>query len=198
MGLDLEYIDGQTPIDEDEKEGLLIETIATKGELDEFEQQNIEEAMQWVFGRKFKAKDVFTEKFICNLHKRMYGNVWAWAGDFRKSDKNIGINKYQIPVALKVLCDDAFFWVENKTFPPEEIAVRFKHRIVSIHCFPNGNGRHSRLMGDIINEKLYGREPFSWGAGNLIKQGNTRTSYLQAVKAADQGDYAPLLAFVRS
>ena len=113
MGLDLEYIDGQTPIDEDEKEGLLIETIATKGELDEFEQQNIEEAMQWVFGRKFKAKDVFTEKFICNLHKRMYGNVWAWAGDFRKSDKNIGINKYQIPVALKVLCDDAFFWVEQ-------------------------------------------------------------------------------------
>lgn len=68
MGLDLEYIDDQTSIDEDEKEGLLIETISTKGELDEFEQQNIEEAMQWVFGRKFKAKDVFTEKFICNYN----------------------------------------------------------------------------------------------------------------------------------
>lgn len=198
MGLDLEYIDGQTPIDEDEKEGLLIGTIATKGELDEFEQQNIEEAMQWVLGKKFKAKDIFTEKFICNLHKRMYGNVWSWAGVFRKSDKNIGIDKYQIPVALKVLCDDAFFWVENKTFPPEEIAVRFKHRIVSIHCFPNGNGRHSRLMGDIIIEILFGQEPFSWGAGNLSKAGDTRTTYLQAVKAADQGEYAPLLAFARS
>lgn len=198
MGLELDYIDGQTPIDEDEKEGLLIETIATKGELDEFEQQNIEEAMQWVFSRKFKAKDVFTENFICNIHKRMYGDVWAWAGEFRKTVKNIGIDKYQIPVALKVLCDDALFWVENGSYPPEEIAVRFKHRIVSIHCFPNGNGRHSRLMGDIIIEKLFGQEPFSWGAGNLLKAGDTRATYLQAVKAADQGEYAPLLAFARS
>ncbi len=198
MGLELDYINGQTPIDEDEKEGLLIETITTKSELNEFEQQNIEEAMQWVFGRKFKAKEIFTEKFICNIHKRMYGDVWAWAGKFRKTDKNLGIDKYQIPVALKVLCDDALFWVENGTYPPEEIAVRFKHRIVSIHCFPNGNGRHSRLMGDIIIEKLFGQEPFTWGAGNLSKAGDTRSTYLHAVKAADQGEYAPLFAFARS
>jgi Fic-DOC domain mobile mystery protein B len=198
MGLKLEYIDGQTPIDEDEKEGLLIETIATKGELDEFEQQNIEEAMQWVFGRKFKAADVFTERFIRNIHKRMYDGVWAWAGTFRKTDKNLGIDKYQIPVALKLLCDDTLFWIKNGTYPPEEIAVRFKHRIVSIHCFPNGNGRHSRLMGDIIIEKLFDQEPFSWGAGNLLKEGDTRKTYIQAVKAADQGEYAPLLTFARS
>ncbi len=193
----LEYIDGQTPIDEDEKEGLLIETIVTKAELDEFEQQNIEEAIQWVIGRKFKAKDVFTEKFICNIHKRMFGDVWTWAGEFRKTNKNIGIDKYQIPVALKVLCDDALFWLENETYPPEEIAVRFKHGIVSIHCFPNGNGRHSRLMGDIINEKLFGQEPFTWGTNNISTADDTRSTYLQAVKAADQGDYAPLLAFAR-
>ena len=198
MGLDLEYIDDQTPIDEDEKEGLLIETISTKGELDEFEQQNIEEAMQWVFGRKFKAKDVFTEKFICNLHKLMYSNVWKWAGEFRKTDKNIGIGKHQIPIELKVLCDDALYWVEHETYPPEEIAIRFKYRIVSIHCFPNGNGRHSRLMGDIIIEKIFGEEPFSWGTDNLSKEGDTRTTYLQAVKAADNADFAPLLDFARS
>jgi Fic-DOC domain mobile mystery protein B len=198
MGLELDYIDGQTPIDENEKEGLLIETIAAKGELDEFEQQNIEEAMQWVFGRKFKAKDVFTEKFICILHMRMFGQVWSWAGELRKTDKNIGMDKYQIPVALKVLCGDALFWVENETYPPEEIAVRFKHRIVSIHCFPIGNGRHSRLMGDIIIEKIFGQEPFSWGDGDLSKAGNTRKAYLQAVKAADHGDFTPLLCFARS
>lgn len=198
MGLELEYIEGQTPIDEDEKEGLRIETTSTKAELDEFEQQNIEEAMQWVFGRKFKPKVVFTEKFICNLHKRMFGNIWAWAGEFRKTDKNIGIDKFQIPIELKVLCDDTLYWMEHASYPPEEMAVRFKHRIVSIHCFPNGNGRHSRLMGDIIIEKLYGREPFSWGAGNLSKAGDTRKTYLQAVKKADQGDYAPLLTFARS
>lgn len=198
MGLDLEYIDGQTPIDEDEKEGLLIETITTKGELDEFEQQNIEEALQWVIGKKFKAKDVFTEKFICNLHKRMYNNVWAWAGNFRKTNKNIGIDKFQIPMSLKVLCDDALYWFENQTYPAEEIAIRFKHRIVSVHCFPNGNGRHSRLMGDIIIEKLFGQKPFPWGAANLSKANDTRSAYLKAVKQADQGNYKPLLDFARS
>lgn len=198
MGLDLEYIAGQTPIDENEKEGLRIETITTKGELDEFEQQNIEEAMQWVFGRKFKAKNIFTEKFICNLHKRMYSNVWAWAGTFRKTNKNLGIDTSKIPVELKVLCHDALYWIAHETYPPEEIAVRFKHKLVSIHCFPNGNGRHSRLMGDIIIEKLFGEEPFSWGAANLSNEGNTRTTYLQAVKAADIEDFAPLLDFARS
>lgn len=153
MGLDLNYINGQPPIDEDEKEGLLIETIATNSELNEFEQLNIEEALQWVFGRKFKAQEVFRDQFIRDLHKQMFGDVWAWAGKFRKTNKNIGIENYQIPVALKVLCDDALFWMNDDTYPPEEIAIRFKHRIVSIHCFPNGNGRHSRLMGDIIIEK---------------------------------------------
>ena len=198
MGLDLEYIDGQTPIDEEEKEGLRIETISTKGELDEFEQLNIEEALQWVFGKKFKPKQVFTEKFICNLHKRMYGNVWDWAGEFRKTNKNIGVDKHQISMQLKMLYDDALFWVENGTYPPEEIAIRFKHRIVSIHCFPNGNGRHSRLMADIIIEKLFAEEPFSWGVANLSKANDTRKSYLKAVKAADLNDYQPLLEFSRS
>src|SRR5690606_22276442 len=158
-----------TPIDEEEKEGLLIETISTKAELDEFEQLNIEEALQWAFGKKFKTKQVFTEKFICNMHKRMYGNIWAWAGTFRESEKNIGVDKHQIRINLKVLCDDAIYWSENKTYSPEEIAIRFKHRLVSIHCFPNGNGRHSRLMADIIIEKLFDKVPFSWGASNLSK-----------------------------
>ena len=198
MGLDLDYIDGQTPIDEDEKDDLLIKTVSTKAELNEFEQQNIEEAMQWVIGRKFKIQDVFTEKFICNLHKRMYGDTWAWAGEYRKSNKNIGIDKSQIPIEVKVLCDDALFWIDNQTFSPEEIAIRFKHRIVSIHCFPNGNGRHSRLMGDIIIEKLFNKEPFSWGAEGLSVECDSRRNYLQALKAADQGDYSLLLDFARS
>lgn len=158
MGLDLEYIDGQTPIDEKEKEGLRIETISIKAGLDEFEQLNIEEALQWVFGKKFKSKQVFTEKFIWDLHKRMYGNVWIWAGQFRKTDKNIEVDKHQIPMQLKVLCDDALFWIENETYATQEIAIRFKHRLVSIHGFPNGNGRHSRLMADVIIENLFDEE----------------------------------------
>ena len=198
MGLDLEYINGQTPLDEDEKEGLLIPTIATREELDEFEQQNIEEALQWILTKSFKAEAVLTEKFICNLHKRMYGGVWSWAGKFRKTNKNLGIDKWQIPVALKTLCDDSLFWVKNKTYSPEEIAIRFKHRIVSIHCFPNGNGRHSRLMADIIINKIYGLPMFSWGTGDLVHQGDTRSKYLKAVKEADNEMFQPLIEFARS
>lgn len=132
------------------------------------------------------------------VHKRMYADVWAWAGEFRKTNKNIGIDKWQIPTVLKYLLDDIRYWHENNTYPPDEIAVRFKHRIVSIHCFPNGNGRHSRLMADIIIEKIYKQPVFSWGAANLFSEGDARAAYLKAVKAADQGDYSLLLAFARS
>ena len=198
MGLDLDYIPGQTPLDEDEKEGLLIETIATRADLDEFEQQNIEEAVQWVLERSLKSMTILTEQFVKKLHQRMYGNVWIWAGDFRKSNKNLGIDKLEIPVALKMLLDDAAFWVENNTYPPNEIAIRFKHRLVSIHCFPNGNGRHSRLMGDIIIDKIFKEPMFSWGAENLIKHGEARSAYLSAVREADNGSYESLITFARS
>lgn len=198
MGLDLAYIDGQTPLEEEEKDGLLIPTIATRDELDEFEQQNIEQAIQWTLGRSFKPETIFTEKFIRMVHKRMYADVWAWAGEFRKSNKNIGVNKWQIPTELRHLLDDSQYWHENDTYPPDEIAVRFKHRIVSIHCFPNGNGRHSRLMADIIIEKIYEQPVFTWGGANLSSEGDVRAAYLNVVKAADQGDYSLLLAFARS
>ncbi len=180
MGLDLDYIDGQTPLDEDEKEGLLIPTIATRGELDEFEQQNIEQAVQWTLTRNFRQQAIFTEAFVRDLHKRMYGKVWAWAGEFRKTNKNIGVDKWQIPVELKTLLDDVNYWAEHNTYLPEEIAVRFKHRIVSIHCFPNGNGRHSRLMADIIIEKIYKQPLFSWGAN--LQRGRCTDSLPQSSK----------------
>ncbi|MGB4776475.1 MAG: mobile mystery protein B [Daejeonella sp.] len=198
MGLELEYIDGQTPLDEDEKEGLLISTIATRGELDEFEQQNIEQAIQWTLRRSFKTEDVFTEEFIKVVHKRMYGNVWEWAGKFRKTNKNIGVDKWQIATELKTLLDDIMYWIKNGTYPPEEIAIRFKHRLVSTHCFPNGNGRHSRLMADIVIEKIFKKPVFTWGATNLVQEGNARANYLNAIRAADAGNIEPLITFSRS
>jgi len=198
MGLDFAYINGQTPLDDDEKEGLLIPTITTRTELDEFEQQNIEEAILWILTRSLNAKTIFTEQFILRLHKRMYGNIWDWAGDFRKTNKNLGVDKWQISTALKILFDDSIYWVNHDTFSPDEIAIRFKHRIVSIHCFPNGNGRHSRLMADIIVDKIYNLPIFTWGTGNLVKQSDTRTNYLNAVREADKNNYEPLILFARS
>ena len=198
MGLDFEYFDGQTPLDDEESRGLLIPTIATRGELDEFEQKNIEQAVQWILTRSFKPETVFTEDFIRTVHKRMFGEVWAWAGEFRKTNKNIGIDKWQIPTQLKGLLNDAMHWYNNGTYSYDEIAIRFKHRIVSIHCFPNGNGRHSRIMADIIIAKLFKEAGFSWGAGNLVKKSNERTAYLKAVKEADAGNIHPLIVFSRS
>jgi Fic-DOC domain mobile mystery protein B len=198
MGLALEYTDGQTPLGEDEKEGLLIPTIATHGELNEFEQQNIEQAIAWSLGRTFKPDNVFTESFLKVVHQRMYGNVWAWAGEFRHTDKNIGVDKWQIPIELRKLLDDVRYWYDNDTYSPDECTIRFKHRLVSIHCFPNGNGRHSRLMADIVIEKLFKQSIYSWGAANLIKQDDARASYLKAIKAADAGNIQSLIDFARS
>ena len=169
MGLEFNYKDGQTPLDEEEKEGLKINSITTQGELDEFEQLNIEKAVEWTIHSKLKPETILTEKFIKNLHKRMYSDVWKWAGEFRKTENNIGIPWTQIGIELKNLLDDIKYWIENKTYSPEEIAIRFKHRVVSIHCFPNGNGRHSRMMTDIIMESIFENEIFPWHQSNMVK-----------------------------
>jgi Fic-DOC domain mobile mystery protein B len=198
MGLNSDYIDGQTPLNEEEQNGLLIPSITIREELDEFEQLNIEKAIQWTFGKKWKAEQLFSEKFVKDLHKRMYGEVWKWAGAFRESEKNLGIKSYLIPTELKVLLDDAIFWVQNDTYSPDELAIRFKHRLVSIHCFSNGNGRHSRLMADLIMEKLFNATFFSWGSSNLVKATETRKAYIKAVKMADKQDLQPLIVFAKS
>ncbi|MGB5417435.1 mobile mystery protein B [Algibacter sp.] len=198
MGLEFDYKDGQTPLDEEEKEGLKIKSITTQGELDEFEQLNIEKAVEWTIHTKFKLEKILTEKFVRDLHKRMYGDVWKWAGDFRKTEKNIGIPWTQIGIELKNLLDDTKYWIENKTFPPEEIAIRFKHRIVSIHCFPNGNGRHSRMMADIIMESIFENEIFSWHQSNMVKANETRNQYIKALREADKGNFKQLIEFAKN
>jgi Fic-DOC domain mobile mystery protein B len=198
MGLEFDYKDGQTPLDEEEKEGLKIKSITTQGELDEFEQLNIEKAVEWTIHTKFKLEKILTEKFVRDLHQRMYGDVWKWAGEFRKTEKNIGIPWTQIGIELKNLLDDTKYWIENKTFPPEEIAIRFKHRIVSIHCFPNGNGRHSRMMADIIMESIFGNEIFSWHQSNMVKANETRNQYIKALREADNGNFKQLIEFAKN
>lgn len=197
MGLNLTYSDGQTPLDEEEKEGLKIKSITIQKELDEFEQLTIEKAVEWTIRTKFKPEKILTEKFIKDLHTKMYGDVWKWAGEFRKTEKNIGIQWTQIGIAVKNLIDDTKYWIENNTYPPDEIAIRFNHRIVSIHCFPNGNGRHSRIMADIIIESIFRKEVFDWQKSNMVKAVETRKKYIQALKDADNGNILPLINFAK-
>ncbi|MFC1665876.1 mobile mystery protein B [Pseudomonadota bacterium] len=186
--------DGGTELTEQEREGLIPSYITLRSELNEAEQANILEAEDWGFARK---RDPLKEKFLNNLHRRMYGNVWRWAGQYRTTGKNIGIDAYRIPTALRQLVNDCRYWIENRTYEPDEIAARFHHRLVSVHCYPNGNGRHARLAADLLL-KSEGRGRFSWGSTNIVNVGETRKLYIAALQAADEHDIGPLLEFMRS
>ena len=194
--MNFDYPEGATPIDPNETQGLLLPHISTRVELDRWEHENISEAEDTVFSRR--QKDVLTEKYVRSLHKKMFGNVWRWAGVFRRSQKNIGIEWVQIPVALHQLFDEVNTWIEFESYPHDEIAARFHHRLVAIHAFPNGNGRHARLMADIVQVYLLGQERFTWGQKNLTNASDCRQRYIEALRAADKHDYRPLLDFVRS
>ena len=189
-----EQDDASTPLTEEEREDLIPSYIALRPELNEAEQANILEAEEWAFARK---RDVLDERFLTGLHKRMFGRVWRWAGKFRKTERNIGIDAYRITVELRQLLDDCRYWIEHGTYEPDEIAARFHHRLVLIHPFSNGNGRHARIATDLLLVSI-GRPRFTWGRVNLVDPGETRQRYVDALRAADHHDIGPLLEFVRS
>ena len=190
----IEHDDAATPLTPAEREGLIPAYIMLRHELNEAEQQGVLDADRWVFDRR---RQVLDERFLLGLHKRMFGQVWRWAGRYRATERNIGVPAYRITVDLAQLLGDARYWIEHQTFPLDEIAARFHHRLVQIHCFPNGNGRHARLATDALLASL-DRPRFSWGQQNLVSATETRRAYVAALRAADDHDLAPLLAFVRS
>lgn len=186
--------DAATPLSPEEREGLIPSYITLRGELNTAEQENILEAETWAFRRR---RDVLDETFLNNLHNRMFGRVWRWAGEYRHSDKNVGVDWVRIPQELRQLLDDCRFWIENESYESDEIAARFHHKLVRIHCYPNGNGRHGRLATDLLLAAM-DRPRFSWGRENPVDAGATRDLYVAALRAADGHDIAPLLAFIRS
>ena len=190
----IDYPPGATPLDADELASLVPGHITTQGELNEWEQANIVQGDQWA--RK-QRKEILDDAFVRQLHKKMFGETWRWAGEFRKSNKNIGIDWPKISVELRKLLDDVHYQIEHASCPPDEIAVRFHHRLVAIHPFPNGNGRHARLMADLLVKRL-GQPRFTWGSRSLVDAGETRQAYIAALQAADTRDYSPLIEFARS
>ncbi len=192
----LEYPEGATPLDPDEMEGLKYPHIDMRKDLDEIEQQNIQDGYNWLT-RQRKYKDFLTEAFVKDLHQHLFGDVWAWAGSFRQSEKNIGIDPFYIGVELRKLLDDARYWVENATYERKEFAARFHHRLVKIHPFPNGNGRHGRIMTDIILEKVLEVPAVEWGATLSGQEGEHRKTYIQALQKADNNDYQMLIEFIK-
>ena len=184
--------DKSTPLTEEEKQQLKAKWITTRSELNELETKGIADAEIWLLKNK---KDILNETFIKNLHKKMFGNIWKWAGSFRTSERNIGVAPYEIQPKLRILLDDVKFWIDNRTFSPKEIAIRFHHRLVQIHPFPNGNGRISRLMADLLM-KQFGLSALDWGSGSLTEISELRRKYISALQDADNGDYSLLLNFI--
>lgn len=191
----MEYPAGATPLDPDELEGLKFPHVSTREELDHLEQANIESGLMWL--RRHRGGEVLDDQFIRTLHKRLFGEVWRWAGTYRRTEKNIGVDPIQISIQLRLLLDDVRYWVANKTYGPIETAARFHHRLVYIHPFSNGNGRHARIMADVLLEKEFAIAPIDWSGGFDLQQINERREqYIRALRAADGGDYGPLLVFV--
>ncbi len=188
--------DGNTPLSPEELADL-IPNLATKEELNEWERENILRGREWAVGDRTSPTDMVSDEYFRKLHKKMFDETWKWAGDYRHTERNIGVSVHEIRERLMALFGDTRYWIENGTYSPDEIAIRFHHRLVFIHPFPNGNGRHARLIADIIAVKL-GRPAFTWGSANLVKEGEARTTYLEAIRAADDGDIHPLLNFARS
>jgi Fic-DOC domain mobile mystery protein B len=190
--------EGATPLDPDETEGLIPPQIVTRAELNEAEEANIARGLAWGL-KAIRNRAVLADDFVYDLHRRMFKDVWTWAGRTRSTNKNIGIDKYEIRVAVRDLMADAATWKASAVYPPEEVAVRLHHRLVAIHPFPNGNGRHARMIADLFLLQE-GIRPLSWGSrrGSLVQTGQIRSEYISALRAADNGDIQPLLAFART
>jgi len=185
-----------TPIDPNEAEGL-IPSISTQDELNEFEERNIAQASAWAISSRKLRKELLTIDGLTLLHSRMFHRTWRWAGKFRTTQKSIGIEAFRITTELTNLCADVQTWRTHATYSPDEIAARFHHRLVSIHPFPNGNGRHARLAADLLIRQLGGKR-FSWGSSaTLTTADGNRTAYVAALQAADRHDLGPLIAFAR-
>ena len=196
MGLNDGLPAGATSLDGEELEGLLPSHLVSRSQLNEWEQQNIEAALLWL-SRQRRPRPL-EESWLRRLHREMFGQSWRWAGQYRSSDKSIGADWRQIRMQVPALLADIAFQVAHQVDPVDQIAIRFHHRLVSIHPFPNGNGRHARLIADVLIEQL-GAPRFSWGgSSSLVDTSGLRQQYIAALKQADRGDLAALLAFARA
>lgn len=191
--MNAEASDGSTPLDPDESHALKPSHIATQGALNEWEHDNIVEGERWAFARR--RQDFLTAEFMRRLHRKMFGATWKWAGQWRTTEKNIGIAPGRIPAAIRELLRDVAAQVDSHSYPIREVAARLHHRLAQIHPFPNGNGRLARTYADVLLFSQ-GEERFRWGEGDLIAPGDVRERYIASLRAADDRDYRPLFEFL--
>ena len=190
---------GATPIEMEDLEGLIPDFVATRADLNQVEFENITKALPWADrqARVLGPTGILDYGFVLALHRRMFGDVWTWAGTQRQRVTNIGVEPHSIATQSRLVLDDATFWHTHAVFDPDELAARLHCRLVSVHPFQNGNGRCTRMMADLYLTSI-GADPFTWGGTNLDVDGSGRATYIAAlIKAADSNDYADLIRFAR-
>ncbi len=188
--------EASTPLTPDERADLIPSNITNRDELNEFEARGVADGDRWAFSRR--RSDLLSAKFLRQLHKRMFGEVWKWAGTYSKEvNRRIGVDCYLIEPQLRELFDTVRYWIDHNSYAPDEIAVRFHHRLTQIHPFPNGNGRLARLAGELLIVEL-GGERFTWGRANLVEAAEARRAYVDALHQADNNVIEPLIELARS
>ncbi len=189
---------GATPLRAEDLEGLKLPHLSTLAQLNEAEAANILDGQRWALrARTSQLPDLLTDDYLQRLHAAMFGAVWRWAGEFRNHDTNIGCGFTEIRPQLRALYGEAAGWLEFGTYPAEEFAIRLHHRVVLIHPFANGNGRHARLLADVVLLRHFKRARLAWGGGSLDNADPDRERYLDALRAADHHDYRALIEFTR-
>ena len=199
MALTGSHAPGATPLTEEDLQGLRIPSVRTHGELNEVEAANIIRGQEWALSaRGMRLPGMLSDTFLQRLHAAMFDEVWKWAGQYRQHDTNIGVPAHAIRVQLRHLYDEARGWLEYKSYEPEEFAVRLHYRVVTVHPFANGNGRHARMLAHLVMVRHFDLQPLPWGGSLLGGADANRKAYVDALIAADHHDFAPLLAFARS
>jgi len=186
--------DGQTELAEEDREGLIPSYISTRGELFEAEQRNIADALM---RRSPTSEKILDDKYLRELHKSMFGEVWRWAGRYRLRETNIGIAPHLIAAEVRKLTADVASWIDQETYDKEDVVARFHHRLVQIHPFPNGNGRFGRVAAGMLSVAL-GGPTLSWGSKLNLETADLRENYLEALHTADGGDFSKLVEFASS
>jgi Fic-DOC domain mobile mystery protein B len=199
MALTDPHAPGATPLTAEQLKGLRNPFITTHSELNRAEQANIVRARVWArTARSIAMPKMLSRDFLEELHRRMYRDVWTWAGRQRDVDTNIGVDFPKIGVELRILFDDARYWFDHGTYPPIEFAVRMHHRLAFIHPFSNGNGRLARFYADLILTRHFKMDRLTWGGGPLGNEDPQRQQYIEALRAADRHDYISLIEFATS
>jgi Fic-DOC domain mobile mystery protein B len=190
---------GATPLTDEDLDGLIPTFISNRGDLNLAEQANIEAARRWAFrgAPVTSPSELFRVSFANRIHRRMFGDVWRWAGKRRTRETNIGVEPTQIVTETKLVLDDGAYWHVHETYAASERAVRIHHRLVSVHPYRNGNGRHARFLADLYLHSI-GEPRLTWGGRNLVADSEIREAYTTALRAADRGEIDQLVAFAKS